>query len=283
MTAIHWSVQAIVWLVAYLVLLVVYQFAERWLIARFQQHSTRGAFAPTFARSRATAVILPVTLLAAATIPLSPTMVIRSWQVEYHLLGDAEVALWVALVLQWLGELLWLFCDRHRPWSPVWQTPATILVDALPTLLLVLNLLLIKRQNNLQLTAWIATQGGSSGLSWTAWTQPLLPLLWLICAGPRSGAGTTNTWEYNTLAFNRALLASALFLGGWQGPFLDQWPWLGLLYTAIKTIAVGAIWTWARATLPRASLAAHSRIVQQVWVPIIMLNLIVTALLAAIR
>jgi NADH:ubiquinone oxidoreductase subunit H len=145
-------------------------------------------------------------------------------------------------------------------------------------MLIVLSLLLGRRQNSLQLTAWIAAQNGWNGLQWMAWTQPLPALLWLICAKPRAKAGACSSWAGSSLALNRALLTSTLICGGWQGPFVTQWPGLGLLYTTIKVIAIGSIWVWIEVTRPRPTLTAHSHTVRQVWVPLAILNLAVTAL-----
>ncbi|MBN1583880.1 MAG: NADH-quinone oxidoreductase subunit H [Anaerolineae bacterium] len=282
MTTIRWLVQATVWLILYLSLLTAYQLVTNWLIARFQQRPIRTTLMPTTGKNRTRAIVLLVALTAGAMIPLAPAMTVGPWQLDYHLWSHSSIALLAVLIVQWLGETLLAFLDKPGPFSLAWQAMAAILIDALPTLFIVFGLLLTSRQSSLQLTAWIAAQGEGAGLRWMSWTQPLLSLLWLICARPYKEAHTPNTWAHNALAFNRTLLASALFLGGWQGPFVNHWPWLGLLYTAIKAIVVGSIWTWVQVTLPRASLAAHSRMVGHVWVPLVILNLIITALLVIV-
>jgi len=46
-------------------------------------------------------------------------------------------------------------------------------------------------------------------------------------------------------------LFSTLFLGGWRGPFVDQFPILGIFYLFIKAFFVYFLIMWIRYTLPR--------------------------------
>ncbi len=52
-------------------------------------------------------------------------------------------------------------------------------------------------------------------------------------------------------AFTIGALLAALFLGGWQGPYADQYPTLGAVYFAAKAFFGYFLLVWARATLPR--------------------------------
>lgn len=51
--------------------------------------------------------------------------------------------------------------------------------------------------------------------------------------------------------FTASVLFTVVFLGGWQGPYAAQYPWLGFLYTLIKTSIVYFVIIWMRAGLPR--------------------------------
>ncbi len=56
--------------------------------------------------------------------------------------------------------------------------------------------------------------------------------------------------EYDKMIVVSALTAS-LFLGGYWGPGVERFPWLGLIYMVLK-IAILLFWMiWVRATLPR--------------------------------
>jgi len=52
-------------------------------------------------------------------------------------------------------------------------------------------------------------------------------------------------------AFTISLLFTALFLGGWQGPWAQQFPILGFVYFSIKTMVVYFIVIFFRGTFPR--------------------------------
>ncbi len=45
--------------------------------------------------------------------------------------------------------------------------------------------------------------------------------------------------------------AASFFLGGYSGPGVDHWPWLGPLYLLLKIAAILFWMIWMRATLPR--------------------------------
>ena len=47
-----------------------------------------------------------------------------------------------------------------------------------------------------------------------------------------------------------ACLATLLFLGGWQGPFVKQWPWLGVLYFLGNVIFFLLYYKWRGGPLP---------------------------------
>lgn len=52
-------------------------------------------------------------------------------------------------------------------------------------------------------------------------------------------------------SFFLGAVAVMLFLGGWQGPFVDQLPILGLVYFMLKGFAMYFVIQWVRGTFPR--------------------------------
>ncbi|MEE9199473.1 MAG: NADH-quinone oxidoreductase subunit NuoH [Dehalococcoidia bacterium] len=80
--------------------------------------------------------------------------------------------------------------------------------------------------------------------------------------------------EYaNTFAIGA--LATVLFLGGWSGPLLP-----GLLWFAIKTIAVIFVIFWLRATLPRFRIDQLMAFCWKFLIPISFLNIFLTGIYA---
>jgi NADH-quinone oxidoreductase subunit H len=48
-----------------------------------------------------------------------------------------------------------------------------------------------------------------------------------------------------------SVLATTLFLGGWNGPGVDQFPWLGVFWFLAKVFFFLFLYIWLRGTLPR--------------------------------
>ncbi len=71
-----------------------------------------------------------------------------------------------------------------------------------------------------------------------------------------------------------AAVVATLFLGGWQGPFVDQLPILGLVYFFIKAYAIYVLQQWIRGTFPRIRIDQMMYFAWKVLVPL-MVGLIV--------
>lgn len=82
--------------------------------------------------------------------------------------------------------------------------------------------------------------------------------------------------EYVNLVTASAV-AVTLFFGGWDGPFIDQVPLLGLLWFAIKVFAFVFFFIWLRATLPRVRYDQLMDLGWKLLVPLALLNLALTS------
>lgn len=74
-----------------------------------------------------------------------------------------------------------------------------------------------------------------------------------------------------------SMIGASLFLGGFQGPWLNVHPWLGPIYLFIKVAALLFGLIWIRATLPRIR---YDRLMSFGWkilFPLSVVNLMVTA------
>jgi NADH-quinone oxidoreductase subunit H len=69
----------------------------------------------------------------------------------------------------------------------------------------------------------------------------------------------------------------ALFLGGWRGPFVEQVPWLGLLYFWGKVALSLFVMIWTRSTHPRLRYDRLMALGWKVMLPLALANVMVTA------
>ena len=82
-----------------------------------------------------------------------------------------------------------------------------------------------------------------------------------------------------------ASIATTLFLGGWQFPFVNLsggWEWTAPLWFLLKVAMFMFIFIWLRATLPRLKYNRLMHFGWQVLIPIAVLNLIVTSVVVAL-
>ena len=74
-----------------------------------------------------------------------------------------------------------------------------------------------------------------------------------------------------------SMIAASLFLGGYLGPGIDRFPWLGPIYLLIKVILSLGFMIWVRATLPRVRYDRLMALGWKVLFPLALLSTIVTA------
>lgn len=79
--------------------------------------------------------------------------------------------------------------------------------------------------------------------------------------------------------FTLSAIATTLFLGGWQGPFVGSVPMLGVVYFAVKVLAVYTLFTWFRGTFPRVRIDQLMALAWKVLVPGALANLLLIAFL----
>ncbi|MCY4009731.1 MAG: NADH-quinone oxidoreductase subunit NuoH [Anaerolineaceae bacterium] len=80
----------------------------------------------------------------------------------------------------------------------------------------------------------------------------------------------------------QGVLLAVLFFGGWNGPFVDRWPWLGIFYFFIKSLILFFASDLVRFTIPRLRIDQMMHFNWQWLVPLSIVNLLVTALLLKI-
>jgi NADH-quinone oxidoreductase subunit H len=71
-------------------------------------------------------------------------------------------------------------------------------------------------------------------------------------------------------AFFLGAIMVVLFFGGWQGPFVDQVPILGIFYFLLKSFAVYVVTQWVRGTFPRVRIDQMMAFAWKVLVPLVL-------------
>ncbi|RIK44838.1 MAG: NADH-quinone oxidoreductase subunit NuoH [Chloroflexi bacterium] len=71
-------------------------------------------------------------------------------------------------------------------------------------------------------------------------------------------------------SFFLGVIFTILFLGGWQGPFADQVPLLGLVYFLVKAFGLYIVIQWVKGTFPRIRVDQMMSFAWKVLVPLVL-------------
>jgi NADH-quinone oxidoreductase subunit H len=74
-----------------------------------------------------------------------------------------------------------------------------------------------------------------------------------------------------------SFIGATLFLGGWLGPFVDRFWWLGPIYLLIKVVVLLFVLVWLRATLVRFRYDRLMAFGWKILLPLALLNVMITA------
>jgi NADH-quinone oxidoreductase subunit H len=147
----------------------------------------------------------------------------------------------------------------------------------------------------------VEQQSGWFGMNWNIIYQPLGFVVYLISAIAETNrvpfdlpeaetelvAGFHT--EYSALKFalffmaeyvnmfTVSVLATTLFLGGWNGPGVATLPWLGVIYFLAKIVFFLFLYIWLRGTLPRFRFDQLMSFGWKFLLPVAILNVVLTA------
>jgi NADH-quinone oxidoreductase subunit H len=79
-----------------------------------------------------------------------------------------------------------------------------------------------------------------------------------------------------------SMIGSTLFLGGYLGPGVGQYPWLGPIYLFLKTMFMLFILIWLRATYPRFRYDRLMAFGWKILLPLALVNVAITAVIAVV-
>ena len=296
-----WAVvQFMVWVLLFLALAMGRRWLERWLVARFQGRDPGealgfAAWSVGLARpSMVQAMALLAGLLAGCAIPLLPQFQFAGRVITLSPLSASAGGLLYVLAMDWLSAGLLAYSTPRQLGLPSRTAiPGSVgaqLLAAVPSTLVVLSLVITSgalrsgQDGTLSLSVLVALQGNWSGLRWLAVLQPVACLLWVVSSMPSpSDPKLRVTLAWQVRALSRALLTTVLFAGGWQGPLVERYAGLGLLYTTVKVALFTFIWTWISASRPFLSAMSSSQSTWRRSTWLAGLNLLITAVVAALR
>lgn len=157
----------------------------------------------------------------------------------------------------------------------------------------------------LDLYSIVEQQSGYWGMNWNIFYQPIGFVVYLIAAIAETNRVPFDLPEAETelvagfhteyssikflLFFNAeyinmitvSMLATSLFLGGWNGPFVSVVPWLGLVYFVIKILFFIFLYIWLRGTLPRFRFDQLMNFGWKFLMPVALINIFLTATIEA--
>ncbi|MDX6612271.1 MAG: NADH-quinone oxidoreductase subunit [Blastocatellia bacterium] len=149
----------------------------------------------------------------------------------------------------------------------------------------------------------VVQQSGWAGLHWNILYQPLGFIIYLISAIAETNRVPFDLPEAETelvagfhteyssikflLFFNAeyinmitvSMLATTLFLGGWNGPGVAQFPILGVFYFFAKILFFLFLYIWLRGTLPRFRFDQLMNFGWKFLLPLAIFNIVLTATL----
>ncbi len=158
---------------------------------------------------------------------------------------------------------------------------------------------------SLSLVKIVEAQSGWFGFRWFIFALPLGPIafvIYLIAATaevnrvpfdlPEAESELVAGYhtEYSGMKFGMfylaeflntfiiSLIGASLFLGGWQGPGVDQFPLLGVIYFSLKVFLLVVFQPWMRGTLPRIRVDQLMNLAWKRLVPYTLILIVLTPL-----
>lgn len=248
------------------------------------------------------ALAIAPALLIFAVVPVGPTIYLFGKEIPL-VVADVNIGiLWVLAVagLGTYGIVLggWASNNKYSLLGAL-RTSSQMLSYELPMGILLIAILLIYGTLNLN---QIVTP--STPIPWylRLWLLVAFPLYFIVMLAetnrkPFDFPETENELvagfqtEYGSIKFalfymteylhilGASGVAVTLFFGGWRGPFVEQFPILGLFYFAAKVLAMVFLFIWASASVPRPRYDQLLRFCWTFLFPVSLVYMAVTAVL----
>lgn len=207
-----------------------------------------------------------------------------------YLVALGSIGIMAALMAGWSSNNKYALLAGFR-------VVAQLLSYEIPMVLAMLGPVLLvgtMRLNGLAAFQRLEIGGFNLGIGWIGFVMPSMMLIFFISAlaeGEQTPFDLLEAEseliagfhiEYSGMKFAMFFLAqflnsfflgsimAVLFLGGWQGPFVDQLPILGVFYFLAKAFALYTITQWVRGTFPRVRIDQMMSFAWKVLVPLVL-------------
>lgn len=237
-------------------------------------------------------------IMVAAIIPLGPAIIGADINVAVlYFVAMSGIASMAALMAGWSSNNKYALLGGFR-------VVAQLLSYEIPLLFAMLAVVLLA--NSMNMNQLVLAQGETYfGFlpGWFIFVTPLAFLVFFIATlaeGERAPfdlleaeseivagfnieySGIKFAWFFLQFFVNSLLLSAVivtLFLGGWQGPFVEQVPLLGIFYFTVKALLVLFALMWVRSTFPRLRIDQMMKFCWKILVPLSLVAAILSAVI----
>jgi NADH-quinone oxidoreductase subunit H len=230
-------------------------------------------------------------LLSVAVIPFAPGLIGTDLNIGVlYLVALGSIGIMSALMAGWSSNNKYALLSGFRVVAQLLSYEVPMVLAMLPPVLITgtMRMGLIAEAQSLQLGPV------NLGLGWFVFMMPAVALIYFISALAESEMTPFDLLEaeseliagfhieYSGMKFAMYFLAQflnafflgaiavTLFLGGWQGPFADVVPGLGLIYFFAKAFLVYVLIQWVRGTFPRLRVDQMMSLAWKVMVPMVL-------------
>lgn len=230
-------------------------------------------------------------LMLLAILPFAPGLIGADLNVAVlYVPAIGSIGIMAALMAGWASNNKYALLSGFRVVAQLLSYEVPMVLSMLPAVLLAGTMSMTKLAEAQSLHLF----GFNVGLGWYGFILPGSLLIFFIASLAEAEQPPFDLLEaeselvagfhieYSGMAFAMFFLAqflntfflgavmTALFLGGWQGPFVDQLPILGFFYFTGKTMAVYVVVTWLKGTLPRVRIDQMMQLAWKVLVPLVL-------------
>ena len=230
-------------------------------------------------------------LMVLAILPFAPGFIGADLNVAVlYVPAVGSIGIMAALMAGWASNNKYALLSGFRVVAQLISYEIPMVLAMLPAVLLAGTM----SMNGLSQAQSLHLFGLNVGLGWFVFVLPASMLIFFIVSLAEAEQPTFSLLEaeseiiagfhieYSGMAFAMFFLAqflntfflgavmTVLFLGGWQGPFVDQLPILGFVYFLGKTTIIYAVVMWLKGTLPRVRIDQMMNLAWKVLVPLVL-------------